>query len=235
MLHRLRPERDPLRRLLAACIANKATAHDVVTACEQRLKHASDLLRDKQGVLDKYAGTDELLAEHRLAVEKSFASSGARNAVPPDVIERVRERDALQQDCDSIRSGIAALKGDLDGARQALARSERKCAQGAAAIIAELAKAEAAVLLTERQQVAARAASIEGAARLFIPSDDGSLHPIRLDRSVNEALDWSEPQMAPQFEPVVVQSKLWRGYFNRLVLDADASLEGDDDHDNQAA
>jgi hypothetical protein len=180
----------------------------------------------------KYQGVDELLAAARTEVEKAFLRSGgcgARQVVPPDIVQAIRERDEIAEAVTLARSAVQSLTADVDKARASLVAAERKCNSAAAAVIVEHVKAEAADLRAAQAAVWRHSANIRGASRLWVPSPtdhDGKLAPVVLPREVILSLDRTEPPTAPQQNPEVLSAAKFRAWHANLMADADATLEG---------
>jgi hypothetical protein len=229
---------DPLRKLLRLTVQKRNEAQHAVAQAETALQRANDLLRAKEADLAKYECIDALLAQHRLAVEKAHAASGGsepRMVVPPDIIQRVVERDACQSEVDSVKSAVAGLQNDLDNAKAALSSAETKTSQAAAAVIAELAWLEAELLFECKREVWQHAASLRAAARLWVPDASGKMGPIRLPVEVRNSLEAREPRVAGPLAtnaPEVAAANKWRGFHAALMRDAEARFESESDEAN---
>jgi hypothetical protein len=230
-------ETDPLRRLLRLAIAAKAKAQKAHQQAEFAAKRASDLVTTKQTVLAGYEGVDALLKQHREQIERAFAASGGarRRSIPPDLMQRVAERDAIADELRKAQSGMELVKQDLDAARVNLATAERKCASAAAAICLELAVAEADLLRECQQEVWAHTNSLRGLGRLWTPDSSGKLQPIKLPwDEVLSVLDRAEPMTAPNKNPETLAANKWKRFHTRLQEDWAAGFF-DGEHDVETA
>ena len=222
------------RLLLRNAIGVAQQAQQALTTAENRLHKAESLLKGKEACLAKFAGTDELLAEHRLAVEKAHAASGGvepRMVVPPDVIERVKERDDMRAEVESIREAVTGLQNDHAIALAVLHKSERRCNLAAAAVLQAHSKELAGDLREAQQRVWDLSASIRGLSRCWTanPIDpDGALGPISLSHEVLPALDRNPPQVAGSWihnDPVSLAAARYRVYHANLQRACDAEFE----------
>jgi hypothetical protein len=229
-----------LRAKLRLAIGKRRECERQLKSAEQRLQHATKLLNDREAALDTYADIETLVAAHRAEAEKAWAATAAdapRAPLPAQLIEQIRQRDALTDDVAAAKSGKQLLEGDRDRARNVLSAAERKTNIAAAAILIEYAQTEAAILKQLKQQAWHYEARLRGLARLWVPSGTlEQLGPIALGRAVIEALDLQPPQTAPNKAPETLMAAKWRAYHANLTVNADSQFNGGaNNHEPQAA
>jgi hypothetical protein len=228
---------DPLRRLLRAAIAARVAAKQVVTQADASLQTASTCLKAAQDRLARFAGVEETLAQHRRQIEKAWAASGGagpRQAVPPDVLQNVVERDQAADDVAAAASAVTSIKADLDKARVTLATCERQCSQAAAAIIAHHAITLAAELRAAQELVWSLSNDLRGISRLWVPNTtDDKTAPLVLPRAVLNSLDRPEPPAPPAQNKETLAIMRWSIIHRELQSHPDFDLEQHGGSDEQ--
>src|SRR3974377_1513833 len=102
-----KPARSTTRDDLRSAVHKRSGAAKAVSQAEKALSAATTTLKQAQQRLAKYHGIDALLNEHRDAISKAWATGGSntREYVPPDVIEKVGERDAAADEVAAAQPG----------------------------------------------------------------------------------------------------------------------------------
>lgn len=221
--------RDHLRQLLRNSIAKRNDCQKAVETAEAALKRAQSLARDKESPASRNTNKSKTrVSDHRALSDCAWASSGGmqpRLTLPPDLIEALRERDQYQADLEAAKSAVQSLAVDLDTAKAALSKVERKVQQSAAAVCVELARLEAELLRECQQEVWQHSASIRAMARLFVPADDGAMRAVSLPREALDSLDREPPQAPPALDPTTLAAAHWRSFHARLTQDHNASFQ----------
>jgi hypothetical protein len=221
---------NPRDELRTAVHKRNSTAKSTLQT-ETALDAAKATLKEVQEHLAKYQGIDQLLAEHRAAIEKSWASrggTGTREHIPPDITEKVRERDQCQEDVNAAQRAVELISNDLAQCRAVLHKWSRRADLEAAKIVAEHSTRIAANLREAQQRVWTLTNEIRGLSRCWTanPIDpDGQLGPISLPREVISSLDRPEPAYVPANNPETLAAAKFRAWHLGLQSNPDLKFE----------
>jgi hypothetical protein len=222
-----------LRGILRNAIAARRQAEQACAHAEARLKQASDLVTATQRQLDRYGDIETVAAKLRAHAEKAWAVSGGaqpRAALPPDIIEKLREKEALQADLAAAQSAVVNLREEADQLRVTLTKRTQVCAQAAAATISDEAKQIALELIATKRVAFKLEALLRGASRLWVQFSDNP-RPLPLDRCCLDALDLIlPPQTAPSADPTNLAAARFRAYHAALQQNPDTTFSEEDDN-----
>jgi hypothetical protein len=218
---------DLSRRLLRNALKQRDQCRLKLTSEQAALERASDELSQRERQLNKYQGVDQLLAQARTEAEKAFIRSGgcsARQVIPPDVIQAIRERDEVAESVALAKSAVQSLAADVDKAKAELGKAERAAAQSALTIMLEHAAVLGKRLDAVKREAFALEDELYGLSDCWIPGlgPNGEPQPARLSRETMQALDLIPPQHPPLSPPRKRTALQWRAFHELLLRNPNA-------------
>ena len=218
------------REILRAAIVARNDCQLRIDAATSALARADDLVRKIEAHLTEYADVDEAIASHSINEVKAWANSGGQQPkldVPPNLMARRKERDAVQERVIAAKAARATLSEEVEVAKSARAEADISVGEAAKAVMFDEATTIAARLQAVKREEWSLADQLRGLAALWLPSTNGhSVKPVQLPQQISDALAKQEPKYPHSVRPELGHTETWRAFYSALVANPEATIDG---------
>ena len=218
------------REILRNAITERDLRQKRFDAAQVALARAELMLCETEQNLSTFADVEEQIASHGASVVRSSIDTGEKSenlSLPETIVARRTARDKARDTVATAKSAHRTLSNELDAAKAPLAEANSSVCQASQLVMIEDAERIAARLQSAKREVWDLAARLRGLSEVWLPDKtQQSLRPIRLSRSIIDAIAAEEPQCAFAARPELKHTATWQSYYAELLLDSEADLDG---------